>query len=262
MHPPAIIESIEPSEGPALGGTLIAVRGLHLHYGERHAYRCRLGQHRVVASDVPADGSVRCPPPPPPQHDLAYNNSNDAAVHAALNMALGSFAAQLNASSHNASSEQFALVASAAIDLAQPEPPLRAAMQPWNETHALRCVLSTTHYNASVAAAPVAVGVSLNDQDFSRASRGPTPAASYFPYAMAPRLEIVEPAFRTSVWRQRGRHPRGQFQRRCVLFVSVRSRCGQRDTPQSKLNLSPAGSECSSSKVKCVTDICRTCSAS
>jgi len=207
-------------------------------------------------------GQVHHTPPPPPQHDLAYNNSNDAAVHAALNMALGSFAAQLNASSHNASSEQFALVASAAIDLAQPEPPLRAAMQPWNETHALRCVLSTTHYNASVAAAPVAVGVSLNDQDFSRASRGPTPAASYFPYAMAPRLEIVEPAFRTSVWRQRGRHPRGQFQRRCVLFVSVRSRCGQRDTPQSKLNLSPAGSECSSSKVKCVTDICRTCSAS
>ena len=192
MHPPAIIESIEPSEGPALGGTLIAVRGLHLHYGERHAYRCRLGQHRVVASYVPADGSVRCTTPP--QHDLTYNSSIDAAVHVALDTALGSFAAQLNASSQNASSEQCVLVASAAIDLAQPEPPLRAATQPWNETHALRCVLSTAHYNASVAAAPVAVGVSLNDQDFSRASRSPTPAASYFSYAMAPRLEMVEPA--------------------------------------------------------------------
>jgi hypothetical protein len=136
MHPLAIIESIEPSEGPALGGTLIAVRGLHLHYGERHAYRCRLGQHRVVASYVPADGSVRCTTPP--QHDLAYKNSNDAAVHVALNMALGSFAAQLNASSHNASSEQCALVASAAIDLAQPEPPLRRS-RGMKRTHYVAC---------------------------------------------------------------------------------------------------------------------------
>ena len=196
MHPPAIIESIEPSEGPALGGTLIVVRGLHLHYGERHAYRCRLGQHRVVASYVPADGSVRCTTPP--QHDLTYNMSIDEAVQLALDTALVSFAAHLNASSNSASSEPCALVASAvasaASDLAQPEPPLRAATQPWNETHVLRCELSTAHYNASVAAAPVAVEISLNDQDFSRASRSQSPAASYFSYAMAPGIEVVEPA--------------------------------------------------------------------
>ena len=56
LHPPTVVQSVTPSGGPALGGTLLFIRGTELQHGEAHLYRCRLGVHVVVASyDEAAD---------------------------------------------------------------------------------------------------------------------------------------------------------------------------------------------------------------
>jgi len=184
LHPPPVLRRIEPSAGPAAGGTRVRVGGLELQHGARSQYRCRFGSLAVAATLEPAGDAVRCTSPP-----------QYAAVSAAVAAAAAAGDPELPTATEFCRSE---LEDGPAVAFRPAGSTVTVAPSRGPGDMSVR-LCTPVPAEAEAMHADVLLGVTLNDQDYHGDGSDGNNHTWSFRYVAAPRVNALVPASGPSV---------------------------------------------------------------